>query len=210
MLVSMTAAAATREQPDPQELRVPLFQSIFDKFEEDRRYVVLDLGPARSGLIDRLAGFRCRLDVVSLPENLARLQSLEDPEWIEQAIRRTLPPARGESVDVVLAWNLLNYLDLERIAVLGRVLGERLAPGACMHALIEYSSRQMPASPGGMSPLDASALVMEPAKGNELISSPRYVRGALEKSLPGMVAERTMLLGNGMQEYLLRASHRTP
>lgn len=199
-----TAAAMAQEPASPPELRVPLFQSIFEQFDPGQRYVVLDLGPARAGLIDLLVGLRCRLDVVGLPDVLAQIQSLEDPEWIEQAMRRMLPPTRGESVDVVLTWNLLNYLDLEHIAILGRILKERMAPRACLHALIEYSSRQMPASPGDILPVDAGNLILNADEHAGLVDAPRYVRGALEKSLKGMAAERTMLLGNGMQEYLLR------
>jgi hypothetical protein len=187
------------------ELRVPLFQSIFEQFREDRRYVVLDLGPARSGLIDLLSDFRCRLDIVGLPEILAQLQSMEDPEWIEQAIRRLLPPARGEPVDVVLGWNLLNYLDPERIGILGRILSERLAPRACLHALIEYSSPRMPLGPGSVSPLNSGNLALEPDESAGQVKAPRYVKGVLENALSGMVADRTMLLGNGMQEYLFRS-----
>ncbi len=203
----MTAAASVHEEPAKSyELRVPLFQSIFEPFDPERRYVVLDLGPARSGLIELLVGLRCRLDVIGLPDMLGHLQSLEEPERIRQAIKASLPPPRGEFVNVVLGWNLLNYLDDERIQVLAQALKSRLAPGACLHALIEYSSRHMPAVPGMMTPRDAGNLLVEPDENDGLIDTPRYARARLEAALPGMRAEQTMLLGNGMQEYLFRFS----
>jgi hypothetical protein len=202
----MTApAAAYEEEPTrSHELRVPLFQSIFKQLDPERRYVVLDLGPARSGMIKMLVDQRCRIDVVALPDQLSRLRSLEEHDEIEQIIRASLPPACGESVDFVLAWNLLNYMDAKRMQALTQALKPRLAPGACLHALIEYSSRQMPAAPGMMTPRDDGNLLVEPDESDGLIDTPRYARARLEAALPGLSADHTMLLGNGMQEYLFK------
>ncbi len=200
-----TAAVAGSNEPvSSYELRVPLFQSIFEQLDPEQRVVVLDLGPARSGLIERLVDWRCRLDVIGVPDRLAQWRSLEDSNQIETVIQSALPPLRGERTHVVLAWNLLNYLDTARIQILARVLKKRLAPGACLHALIEYSSKQMPALPGKMTPCDAGNLHVEPDHELGQIDTPRFARARLESCLAGMQAERTMLLGNGMQEYLFR------
>ncbi len=203
-MATNAAVAASNEPSSTYELRVPLFQSIFEQLDPEQRVVVLDLGPARSGLIERLVDWRCRLDVVGVPDHLKRWRSLEELDQIEKAIRAALPPPRGERAHVVLAWNLLNYLETEHIEILARVLKNRLAPGACLHALIEYSARQMPAAPGKMTPRDAGNLYVEPDENEGSIDTPRYARGRLEACLPGMTAEHTMLLGNGMQEYLFR------
>ncbi|MFU8832354.1 MAG: hypothetical protein ACNA7J_09385 [Wenzhouxiangella sp.] len=113
----------------PVALRAPLFESLVEGLDDDQRHVVMDLGPARAGMIDRLAQARCRLDIVNLPEGLEDLQAMEDPNRIEQAFRRLLPPMNGERINVVFCWNLLNYMRPDLIGVLMSVVMERLAPG---------------------------------------------------------------------------------
>jgi hypothetical protein len=199
----VTSAAAMAADDAFVRLRVPLFESLMDSFNDERRHVILDLGPARAGTIDLLSRFRCRLDVLDLPQVLAELETLEEPAAIENALGRLLPPAGKDQVDLVFCWNLLNYLDPIVIAALMRLLTPRLAGQARVHALIEYSATHMPASPGRVAPEDAATLILEPAS-DAAIKTPRHSRAALEKLMPGFQSERTMLLGNGMQEHLFR------
>lgn len=195
------------EESGPEPIRVPLFTMAVEAFEDDRRHVVLDLGRAREGTVALFSAYRCRLDVVDLPSQLAMLPGLEQedaPEAVERWLDGLLPPTRGESVDLVLCWNLLNYLPAGVIEALGRRLAERASPRARLHALIEYQAKQMPALPASFAPAGFE-LVADPANGDEAtIPAPRYSPKELEKRLPGFGSEKTMLLGNGMQEYLYR------
>jgi hypothetical protein len=187
----------------PVALRAPLFESLVGGFDDDQRHVVMDLGPARAGMVDRLTQWRCRLDIVNLPEGLGELQAMEDPGEVEQAFRRLLPPMKDDRIEVVFCWNLLNYLRPDLITLLMNVVTERLAPGGRVHALIEYQATRMPGSPGTITPGEGNTLEVQPSDAPP-IKAPRYTYGALEKLMPGLKSERAMLLGNGMQEYLFK------
>lgn len=199
----MHASLALTEQKDGQTLRVPLFESVMTGFDDDRRHVVIDCGPARSGLLELLAGLRCRIDVLDLPVQLNRLASLDADSDFEAWFAQWLPAADDEPADLILCWNLLDYLEPAQIAALMTVLIERLRPGGRIHALVEYSSPKMAAAPGGMAPAGKTALTLE-SVAERSRPAPRHSRGALEKLMPGLKTERGMLLSNGMQEYLFR------
>src|SRR5699024_1615532 len=122
-------AAGPLEESGPQPIRAPLFSMAVEAFEDDRRHVVLDLGRARAGTVELFSNYRCRLDVADLPARLPALPDPDDdaqgPDAVERWLDGLLPPARGEAVDLVLCWNLLNYLSPGVIEALGRRLAER-------------------------------------------------------------------------------------
>lgn len=195
------------EQGGPEPIRAPLFAMAVEAFDDDRRHVVLDLGRARAGTVDLFGRFRSRLDVVDLPGHLSELPDI-DQEGGHQAVERWLdglmPPTRGERVDLVLCWNLLNYLPGAVIEALGQRLAARAAPRARLHALIEYQATRMPPVPASFAPAGLELLADPVAGAAAEIAAPRYSPKELEKRLPGFASEKTMLLGNGMQEYLYR------
>ena len=197
-------ATAERElEPERLELRVPLFEAAIGAFDDERRHVVLDLGVVRSGTLSLLNGFRCRLDVMALTAGAGSgLDGLE-PEDFSARVNAALPPAGGESLDLVLCWNLFNYLSIDQIGRVVAALAPRCRSGARLHALIEYSARSMPSRPLSFSPAGPGTLEAVVAD-DEQVSAPRYSARDLEQCMPGFSHERTMLLGGGMQEYLFR------
>ncbi|HSH26275.1 MAG TPA: hypothetical protein VK972_00665 [Wenzhouxiangella sp.] len=206
--MNSSTAARPLDEGGPEPIRAPLFSLAVEAFEDDRRHVVLDLGRARSGTVELFSRYRCRLDVADLPSHLAELPDVEGEEEGPAAVERwldgLLPPARGEAVDLVLCWNLLNYLSPGVIEALGRRLAERASGQARLHALIEYQARHMPAVPASFAPAGLELLADPAAADHATIPAPRYSPNELEKRLPGFTSEKTMLLGNGMQEYLYR------
>jgi hypothetical protein len=197
----MSVAIEGVSEPARLELRVPLFESALGLLSDESRCVIVDLGRVRAGTIELLAGHRCRLDVLDLAVDGAK-EELE-PEAFTDRITAALPPARGEQVDLVLCWNLLNYLAPWQIEAVITALAPRCRPGARLHALIEYSARSMPAEPLELAPVGAGVLEAIDA-GASQVPAPRYSARDLEQRMPGFAHERTMLLGSGMQEYLFR------
>lgn len=191
------------DSPSVRGLRAPLFEHMIQSLAGDCRHVVLDCGAARSGTISLLSEFRCRLLVLDLAAVLPSLEPLEDP-----AERRDFLAAHIESQDhepgqLVFCWNLFNYLKPEDIRVLTDLLASRLAPDARLHALLEYSSPLMPATPGHWVPDDAGRLHSDQPE-IEQIAAPRYSLRTLERLMPQFRPERSMLLANGLQEHLFR------
>lgn len=148
-------------------------------------------------------GCRCRLEIVDLAEDLAMLSAAEGPEQLDAALGALLPPHRGETTDVVLCWDLLNYLERPALAALMSAIRVRLAPGSLVHAFIVYSTPLMSARPARIVPGDDRRLRFVPQSAAET-KAPRYTPDDLARCMPGYTVERAMLLKNGMQEFLFR------
>lgn len=199
----MSAAAERGPEPERLELRVPLFESALSLLADESRHVLVDLGRVRSGTLSLLMGHRCRLDVLGL-EIDGDLGAIET-EAFSARVRAALPPDNDEPADLVLCWNLFNYLSTRQIEAVISELAPRCRPGARLHALIEYSARTMPAVPLSFAPTGMGTLEAVVDHGPQ-VSAPRYSARDLEQCMPGFEHERTMLLGGGIQEYLFRRS----
>ena len=198
-----SAAAEDVSEPRRLELRAPLFEGVVTTLAEDQRHVVLDLGVVRSGTVELFSQHRCRLDVMAM--NAGEGSGLEtlEPDEFKKRVVASIPPAKSEPVDLILCWNLFNYLSPEQIGIVVGELKRRCRAGSRLHALIEYSARTMPAVPLSFVPAMTGILEAEEGE-SEQVPAPRYSARDLEKCMPGFAHERTMLLGNGMQEYLFR------
>lgn len=186
--------------------RAPLLAELLAPPADRRRRVIADLCALQPGVIDAVAGTRTRLVVLDLPERRARAST----RWHRLDTGLAADHWR-EPLDAVLCWDLLNYLEADELAELAGAISARSAPHCRIHALIQYSAVDMPTEPGRMQ-LDADrSLLPAPGDASEAPrrSAPRYSPKALEKAMPALRVDRTMLLGNGMQEFVFVPSART-
>lgn len=189
-------------------MRVPLLNALAERLQDGRRWVILDFGPARSGTIAFCNRFRCRLEVADLARDLGTLNSAAEPAEIARRAEAVLPP-RGDRVDLVLCWDLLNYLQRPALAALMDRVAARTRAGTLVHALIVYSAVRMPAIPCSCVPVfdpdsgDAVRLLGPPGTTGER-DAPRYTPDDLRRCLPAYRLDRGTLLSNGMQELMFR------
>lgn len=195
--------SAAREPAGPAALNAPLFRGLMEGMEDDARRVVLDLGPARPETVATLGRFRCRLEIADLAEGIDLLGTTADPEELRERIASLLPPRRDEATDIVLCWDLLNYLERPALKALMKDILMRLRPGSQVHALIAYSTPNMSARPERFVPTGDYALLHHPVTA-DMRKAPRYSPDDLSRNMPGYAVERAMLLKNGMQEFLFR------
>jgi hypothetical protein len=189
----------------PAEFRAPLFQGLVERMAAGGRWVVLDLGSVRPETLALLSEFRCRLEIADLGEHLQALvpDEGEDPARLRERVEELLPPRAPEAPDVVFAWDLLNYLERPALAALSSRLAARAAPGTLVHALIAYRDPMMPAAPAGYCPADGIHL-RRLSRDADVRRAPRYTPEDLGRAFAEFSLERAVLLGNGMQEFLLR------
>jgi len=187
-----------------QTLRAPLFLQLINQIPEGNRQVVLDLGPARPETVALFSRFRCRMEIADLAPALPALNLAGEDDPLPDAVNRCLPAPRQEAVDVVLCWDLLNYLDRPALTALMETLALRCRPGTLVHFLLYYSEPQMPEKPGRMAPL-ADGQLQFTATGPGLIRAPRYSPEDLAHCMQDYTVVRAILLQNGMQEFLYRA-----
>lgn len=180
-----------------------MFEQAVSGLDLEQRVVVLDLGTIRSGTVDLFGPYRCRLDIIDLPNTLPALAAMEDPDERRACLSKLFNVHAREPLDLVLCWNLLNYLGRDEIHQLIELLAPRFQPATRLHAMMEYASPLMPATPGHWIP-DANARLHASQVDEEQIESPRYKPKELERIMPQLAPERTVLLGNGLQEYLFK------
>jgi hypothetical protein len=156
--------------------------------EETPAYSVLDLGAASRPNLEFFLGRGARVTVADFARN-----------------RRSLFCAVPESpFDLVLAWDVLNYLARDELRPFMDELAPYFRPRAMLHAFI-CTGRDMSAIPARYRIEDAATLICEDA-GSLRVPSPRYAEPDLLKRMPGLRVEHRFQLRNGMQEYVF--SHR--
>ncbi|HWM27996.1 MAG TPA: hypothetical protein VNQ14_06030 [Woeseiaceae bacterium] len=189
-------------------LNVPLFRLLVEQLDADRRSVVLDLGAVSSPMLSLLAGSHCRVEIADLASDggIERMNSATPGDDDLVQIAESLLPkhrADADAVDVVLCWDLPNYLKPEAMSALMSAIAGRARPGARAHALIVYSERSMPDRPGRFVPIEDLKLVNRGASATQ-IQAPRYSPESLGRIMGRFTIDQGRLLANGMQEFLFR------
>jgi hypothetical protein len=188
---------------EPEALNAPLFASLVERLHGGDRCVVLDLGAARTETIALFGQFRARMDIADLADGIERLETESDPDLLREEVERLLPARGAEAADVVLCWDLLNYLPRPALAAVMAAIADRVRPGALAHALIAYSSKTMSVRPGCFVPLDEQRLInLSPRQAER--NAPRYSPEDFALCMPNYSVDRARLLRNGMQEILFR------
>jgi hypothetical protein len=194
---------ARAEKFRPATFKAPLFRSLTKGLETGQRRVILDLGSARAQTIAFLNRYRCRLDIADLGDGLDKLNAETDHRRLADLAESMLPMRRDETTDIVLCWDLLNYLERPALTAVMAGVAARAATGTLVHALIVYADSHMPARPGNYVVLDDHQL-FDLSSYTEKRAAPRYTPEDLKKCLAGYVMDRAALLSNGLQEFLFR------
>ena len=187
----------------PQETRCPVFASLLEAMSRKANQVILDLGPARTANLELLSRFRCKLFIEDAHELIEgfRGDAKADKAVLEHWLTQWTAGSGGEPIDVVLAWDILNYLKPEQFGCFIDHVTPLLNKGAYLYFLA-YTQKDMPALPmqfkaAGPDRLDCKSLTAETRP------SPRYSQTELKRRLPGYSVVKSVLLRNGLQEYLL-------
>jgi hypothetical protein len=202
----MGAATARAPLETPEALNVPLFRQLMQVADPAMRRVVLDLGAVSSPLLALLGRGSCCVQVANLADDggIARMNAESDRVALVAMATRLLPArATNDAVDLVLCWDLLNYLKPAATTALMDAVAARARPGALVHALIVYSERLMPAHPGRFIP-SADCKLLNRAATKADVAAPRYSPVDLQNILGNFAIEHARLLANGMQEFIFR------
>jgi hypothetical protein len=202
-VIARAQSVARTAAGGPLRFNAPLFRSVIDHLDTDRRCVVLDLGMAHTETVALFGRYRCRLDIADLGDGLDGLNAETEPARLRELAESLLPAPHGEAADAVLCWDLFNYLERPALTALMSRVAMRARPGTLVHALIVYSATHMPAWPGQFVPQDDLSL-LDVALDRDAREAPRYAPTDVIGCMPRYTMERAMLLSNGMQEMLFR------
>jgi len=184
--------------------KTPLLARILSAEASEQRRVVLDLGGPSQTLLQQLGAIGpCRVEIADLVGTgcLALLNAPEFGEDSGEAGIRAILPAAREPLDLILCWDLPNYLNLNVLGQLFAILGERARPGCRLHMLIAYSKREMPAVPARYR-YSSDGQLTQTSRDASFTAAPRYSPESLGAAVGDFQYERGVLLSNGMQEFV--------
>lgn len=169
--------------------------------------VVLDLGPARQENVGFFCGHSCRLFIGDLYSSLVAAGAIGQPEPASEfasACRAALDLPESTRLDLILTWDLFDYLEPSQISELAKVLHPHVAPTTALYGSVSYLSR-IPARPGVFSLLSSDRLAYRPSTIAQR-QAPRHKEPQLKRALSGFQIDRTFLLRHGHTEYLFRGA----
>ncbi len=168
----------------------------------DRQSVrVLDLGPAVSANFVFLSAFCQHVRFVDLLADGSPLSRLADAG--EGELRRRvgqLLPSEWGVYDLVIAWDLINYVDQAGVEAVVERLRTLCRDGATLFAMIATTD-EIPAHPPEYTIVDRSTVMCRAGSAGavECFRRPPAVVGRL---LSGFSVERSFILRHGAQEYV--------
>jgi len=186
--------------------RSPALEILLRHLQTQRKHYVLDLGPACGSNVEFLARFGCKLYIADLLDGaFPGTRVASEPPRAGREVHDRLPVAREDAqFDVILAWDLFNYIRSDALQALCGRLRQLRRQGGVLFALISTRSR-IPAEPMRFRIVDDRHLSYE-VSSLATRRSPRYVSSEMERLLPGFRVTRSFLLRNGMQEYVFTLS----
>jgi SAM-dependent methyltransferase len=165
-----------------------------------RKLQVLDLGSAVGSNVEFLSQYGCKLFIEDLYAALSSRTTegdLSGPSFFAEFL--ALP--EETRFDVVLAWDLFDYLQRKELAAFSEQLRHLTHRGALIFALISYH-KTIPAQPYRFRIKDEQHLIYERRTGTDR-PSPRLAPAEVTNLLKGFRVDRSFLLKHGIQEYLL-------
>jgi hypothetical protein len=177
-------------------------QALCQRIESVGNCDILELGPARTVNVTFWSRYNPSIYVADLRSSLPLPPepASEDSEFVEPDWESMLGLPANRTYDIVLAWDLLNYLELPSVASMIRYLKRFCRPGTILFTLI-FDQKQMPDKIALYKIADESHLRYEYV-GAELRTCPRHHPHALESVMNRFKATDSFRLRNGVIEYL--------
>jgi len=199
----MQAGAGRKSQPEPVVHSSLGLQALCDRLENAGSRSILELGPVRSGNLEFWSRFGPSIFIADLRSNLplpVQASESEDSEFVEPEWDRLLGLPSDGRYDVVLAWDLLNYMELPAVSSLIKYLKRFCRPGAIFFALI-FDQKLMPGEITIYGITDSSHLRYE-CPTSEMRPCPRHQPRALGIVMSHFRTADSFRLRNGVVEYL--------
>jgi hypothetical protein len=163
---------------------------------------ILDLGPAVGSNVDffsKLSSSFYVADLFRALESDRPAASTDEMQW-DPVFEKILPYEDDARFDLILAWDVLNYLRAPQIEALARCLGPHCSRGTVLFAMIS-TRKQIPARPRSYQVLSSEKLLYQTPT-QAVRPCPSYKEPDLLRMLTGFHVKTSYLLRNGMLEYL--------
>ena len=178
-------------------------QALCQRIEGSSSCDVLELGPVLKGNIEFWSQFTPSIYVADLRSSLplpALPEDPDDPEVPKQDWRQLVGLPEKRQFDIILVWDLLNYLKISDVSDLIEYLSGFCRPGTVLFMLI-FDNPKMPEEIAVYRIVDESRLSYE-LFSSELGECPRHQPHALTQIMRQFRISNSFRLRNGVIEYL--------
>jgi|GEM_PF-2436148 len=186
-------------------MRSPILSDLLNSLSSEEYLEVLDIIPANQGVIDAFSGLNCKLHLPGCLAGLSEIttQKYDTPTKLHRAFTRLFGFYKRQraSLNVILLWDLPNYLEKPVMSALINYLSEHLHDSARLHFYI-HTKHLIPASPGRYT-IEPGGEVFSQNSDDKMVESPLYFQEALQTLMQPFMVKRSMLLSGGLQEYVL-------
>jgi hypothetical protein len=191
---------ASLPQVEPQSS--PALNLLYRQLSADRKYHILDLGPACGVNVDFFSQFTCKIYIEDLHQTLTSFDFLspEDGFSYEAVFEYLFPYWKNTRFDVIMSWDIFNYLEPDEFDHLVRHLIQFCQTGTLLFALIS-TLKHIPERPTTFRILDPRHLLYQ-TNSRVLRSCPRYQQTDLNRLMSHFRVRNSFLLRNGFKEYL--------
>jgi hypothetical protein len=197
----MTKTQASTPLPLPETNKSLGLKALCDRLADRSGISILDLGSALGINVAFWSRFFPAMQIAdiwsSMPEPAPPSQEPVEPYSGWPSIL-ALPEEAG--FDVILAWDLLNYLDQQQVTGLVRHLNGFCRSGALLFALI-FDQPQMSVVPIRFKIAGTEQLIYE-TRTTETRPCPRHQPRDVQRMLSGFRTASSFRLRNGIQEYV--------
>lgn len=203
--IPMRAVNQPAEQETSYQLRSPLLFGVLQSMDPDKRLNVLDLSPANPSLIDHFSDCHCKLFLPGCEDALLTQEVDEEDDDISllQKTERILKlPENTAAFDLILLWDLPNYLDKRLLQSLMKILSRYANKDSVLHSYI-HTRQTIPNSPASFRFTPEQNVIVD-ITAPWTATCPAYHQALLNKIMSPFMVNRGMLLANGFQEYILR------
>jgi len=183
----------------------PILIDLLKSLSQEAHHEILDICPANQGVIDAFSSYHCKLYLPGCVKALCEM--ISDDDDTENKLYRVFTKNIGftkkqrASLNVILLWDLPNYLDKQVMIGLIKYLSHHMHERIKLHFYI-HSQQQMPASPGSYTILPEGKVWLENSN-DTMMKSPLYFQEALLTLFHPFKVKRSMLLSSGLKEYIL-------
>ena len=155
----------------------------------------------RGSNIEFLSSFSCHIFVEALYDTIAaQIPQKFDNDLEESEVAKLLCHPRNIKLDLILGWDIFNYLKIRTTKSLTMHLRNVCQPDALLYILTS-THPYISATPARFNILDGNYIFHEPST-TKLINNPSYTALAIEKMMTGFQLLHSFILRNGVQEYV--------
>ena len=163
---------------------------------------VLDLGPPIAANLAFYARYGAKITIADFYRfyRPRRGKSLERASARASLFDELVPHDASTRFELVMAWDLLNYLSLDEITWLMDGMSRLCSKGALMSAIVSGSG-DMPLTPSNYTIVDTQTLLNE-TRTSRVRPSPNHSERTLARVTRGLRVERRFQMRNATAEYL--------